>query len=181
MLSLLLVLFLASCSGIKTNMSETMVDFEFTTEDHGTLSLDNLEGEWWIASFIYTNCRAICPRTTTNLVIVQNDLKELDLHPEIVSFSIDPERDTPEVLTDYAEEYQVDLENWTFLTGYDFDKIKEISEGPFKTPLSAGGLDQRAHGYHIFLVNPEGDIIKKYNAMDLEDLDNLVEDLEVVL
>ena len=50
---------------------------------------------------------------------------------ELVSFTVDPEFDTPEVLKEYAKSYEIDLNNWTFLTGYDYDTIEELSVKSF--------------------------------------------------
>lgn len=183
-LSLLVILtiFLAACGNeIETNMSESMVDFEFMTQDEETLKLDDLEGEWWIANFMYTNCRAVCPTTTANLADVQQQLKADGLNPQIVSFSVDPANDKPEVLKAYAEEYDADLETWSFLTGYDFDTIQEISQDTFKTVLEEGAAEQRSHGFSFFLINPDGDIIKKYDGMSSNELNILVNDVKAVL
>lgn len=176
------ILLLVACDEkIETNMSESMVDFEFTTQDEETLNLEDLKGEWWVANFMYTNCRTICPKTTAHLAGVQQELKKDDLHPQIVSFSVDPSYDTPEILKEYAKGFDADLDAWSFLTGYDFETIQEISEKTFKTALQEGAIGQRSHGFDFFLINPEGNIIKKYDGMSQNELDILVNDLKTVL
>src|SRR5690625_7499538 len=58
---ILVVFFLAACGeDIETNMSENVADFDFTTQDKGNLSLDDLEWEWWVADLIFTNCTTVC-------------------------------------------------------------------------------------------------------------------------
>lgn len=181
-LVLFLTLFLVACGDkIETNMSEAMVDFEFTTQDEEKLGLDDLKDDWWVANFMYTNCRTVCPRTTANLAELQQVLKEDGLHPQIVSFSVEPSYDQPEVLKEYAEGYDADLDTWSFLTGYEFETIKEISEGTFKTVLEEGAVGQRSHGYSFFLVDPDGNIVKKYDGMSADSLDLLMNDLKAVL
>lgn len=181
-LFIFVIVFLVACSGkIDTNMSEPMTDFEFTTQDEKQLSLNDLDGEWWIANFMYTNCTMICPMTTANLVEVQQELKHSDLTPQIVSFSVDPSYDTPEVLKDYAKKYGADLETWDFLTGYDFTTIKELSEGTFKSALNEGAMEQRSHGFSFYLINPDSEIVKKYDGMNFDEIDILIEDLKTVL
>src|SRR5690625_5292102 len=104
---------LSACGNeIDTNMSESMVEFEFLTQDNETLSLDDLKGDWWISYFSYTNCRTVCPRTTAHMVDVQNELKENGLYPQIISFNVDPSNDTQEDLKEYADKYGVDLDTW---------------------------------------------------------------------
>lgn len=166
---------------LDVNMSEQMVDFSFTTQNETTLSLDDLEGEWWVANFMYTNCRAICPITTANLVRVQDQLNTDNLHPRIISFSIDPAYDSPDTLHAYAEDYGADLDSWTFLTGYEFKEIQEIAQETFHFPLSEGAQNQRAHGYNFYLVHPEGEIVKEYDGMSEADLELLIQDLESIL
>lgn len=179
-----IVLVLSACSEeVEPTMESTVPDFEFTTQDEDTLSNEDLEGKWWVADFIFTNCETVCIPMTNNMVTVQEKLNEADVdNVEIVSFSIEPERDTPEVLKEYAENFSADLSNWTFLTGYDFETIQEISIKNFKNMVEAApeGEDQILHGTYFFLVNPEGEIIKNYTGTETEDIDQLVEDLKNV-
>ncbi len=84
------------------------------------MSLDNLKGKWWIADFIFTNWTTVCLPMTNNKSILQRKLKDNNLDVQLVSFSVDPDFDSPEVLKEYAEQYGVDFSNWSFLTGYDF-------------------------------------------------------------
>ncbi|WP_373895235.1 SCO family protein [Virgibacillus natechei] len=178
-----LVLFLVACGDIETNMSEDVADFEFTTQDNGTLSLDDLEGEWWIADFVFTNCTTVCLSMTPNMSRLQSTLEEENIDAQLVSFSVDPDYDTPEVLKEYANEYEADLSNWTFLTGYDFETIKEFSITSFRSMVAepAPDSDQVTHGTSFFLVNPEGEVIKQYDGVDVNVVDLIVEDLKAVL
>ncbi|REB08562.1 SCO family protein [Sporosarcina sp. BI001-red] len=176
------LLILSACKKqIETNMSETVPDFEYTTQDDKPFGLKDLNGEWWIAYFSYTHCTTVCPRTTANMVDVQKDLKEEGLSPRIVSFGIDPANDTPEVLRQYAEDYGADLHSFTFLTGYDFETVRDLSINTFKAVLETGALDQRTHSYYFYLINPDGEIVKKYNGLSGEDNDVLVDDVKTVL
>ena len=105
---------------IETNMNETVAWFSFTTQDHGTLQLDDLKGEWWIADFIFTNCTTVCLPMTANMSYLQDRLEEENIPVQLVSFTVDPERDKPEVLKQYAEQHHANFANWHFLAGYDF-------------------------------------------------------------
>ena len=182
---ILFILFLGACGAeIESNMPKdsTVADFEFTTQDGDTLSLDDLKGEWWIADFIFTNCTTVCIPMTTNMVTLQEMMKEEDLDAQIVSFSVDPEVDTPEVLTNYAAGYGADLSNWTFLTGYDFETIKELSLESFYADLrQEPDSDQVTHVVRFYLVNPEGEIIKSYTGTSHDEIEAIVEDLKKVL
>jgi len=177
-------LLMASCNEeIDTNMSEEVDDFSFTTQDEETLTLNDLKGEWWIADFIFTNCTTVCLPMTRNMKALQDDINEENLDVQLVSFSVDPDYDTPEVLREYAEEYDADLDNWTFLTGYDFDTIKEFSIKSFRSMVKEPqpGDDQVTHGTSFFLVNPEGKIIKQYDGTQSDELEQILDDLKTVL
>lgn len=181
---LVLILFLAACGKgeIESNMSKQIEDFEFTTQDNEQLGLDDLKGKWWIADFIFTNCTSVCIPMTYNMSQLQTKLKEENLAVELVSFTVDPDVDSPEVLKEYAESYQVDLSNWNFLTGYDFDTIKEFAINSFMTGVKEEpDSDQITHGVRFFLVNPEGEIIKNYMGTEAEEMDAIIEDLKKVL
>src|SRR5690625_295732 len=183
--SSILILTLTACGGsqIETNMSEKITDFEFTTQDNETFGLDDLKGNYWVADFVFTNCTTVCLPMTTNMSYLQDQINVKGLEDvEIFSISVDPDYDTLEVLKEYAEDYEADLSNWTFLTGYDFDTIKELSIKSFKNMVQEApeGSDQVTHGTSFFLVDPDGKVIKAYQGTDKEDMDNILEDLKEV-
>ncbi|MBR3117768.1 SCO family protein [Oceanobacillus profundus] len=184
LLHILLAFILIGCSSeaIETNMSEKVDDFQFTTQDNESLGLKDLEGQWWIADFIFTNCTTVCLPMTANMAELQSRMKDENLDVQLVSFSVDPDYDTPEVLKEYGERYQADFGNWSFLTGYDFQTIKELSIKSFKNlvkePLE--GDNQVMHGTRFYLVNPEGEVIKGYDGISSSEIDIIVGDLRAV-
>lgn len=183
--SSILLLALSACGGgenIETTMSEEVPDFEFTTQDNETLTTDDLKGTYWVADFVFTNCTTVCLPMTSNMAYLQDLINEEGLDTQLVSFSVDPDYDSPEVLKEYAEESGADLENWTFLTGYDFQTIKELSIKTFKNMVQEPpeGSDQVTHGTSFFLVNPEGEVIKNYNGVQKNNMDDIFEDLKEV-
>ncbi|MFB3819717.1 MAG: SCO family protein [Candidatus Methylomirabilales bacterium] len=91
-------------------------DFALTERSGRTITRADLLGKVWIANFIYTQCTETCPLQSVKVAQLQAEFRgEKDLR--LVSITVDPERDTPEVLARYAERYQADLERWLFLTG----------------------------------------------------------------
>ena len=178
------VLFLVGCGGnIDSNMSKEVKDFEFTTQDNDKLSLQDLNGEWWVADFVFTNCVTVCPPMTSNMSKLQTKMKDEKLEAQLVSFTVDPEFDTPEVLKEYAKSYEIDLNNWTFLTGYDYDTIEELSVKSFGSVVAPPptGSDQVIHGTSFFLVSPEGKAVKSYSGVDAEEVNLIINDLKKVL
>jgi len=188
------VLVLAACGGDNSNnntesnqgpatnaISEGIEPFEATTQNGDTMTLEDLNGKWWVANFVFTNCTTVCPPMTRNMKVLQDKLGEESIeNVQLVSFSVDPERDTPEVLTEYANDHGADFVNWSFLTGYDFETIKNISMNSFKSMLMEPpeGDDQITHTVAFFLVNPEGEVVSKFDGTKADDMDAIVAELK---
>jgi cytochrome oxidase Cu insertion factor (SCO1/SenC/PrrC family) len=91
-------------------------DFALIDQRGRPLRLSDLAGKVWIASFVFTNCPDECPLMTSEMARLQSDLAHVaDLR--LVSISVDPDRDTPAVLLQYAERLNADPDRWFFLTG----------------------------------------------------------------
>src|SRR5467141_2759697 len=92
--------------------------FTLTSQDGAPVALADLRGKVVALAFIYTGCPDICPMLTQKMVDVQDALgAEFGAKVAFVSITLDPERDTPEVLNDYAQFWGAKPEGWTFLTG----------------------------------------------------------------
>jgi len=168
-------------SKIQTNMAEKVSDFEFVDQDGVSGNTKDYEGEYWIADLIFTNCTTVCIPMTSNMKKLQDKMIEEDLtNIELVSFSVDPDYDTTDVLTEYADDYEADLGNWSFVTGYEFDEIKELSIKSFRSMLQEPlpGDDQVTHGTRFFLINPQGEVIKNYDGMNGKVVDEIINDLK---
>lgn len=165
-------------------MSSTVDPFEFTDQHDESFSSEELQGDWWISYFFYTNCKMVCPRTTANILDIQEKLEDAGLTPPIVGFSVDPDFDTPEVLQEFSKDYGIKNDNnIIFLTGYDFDTIKDLSNTSFQTVLDGGGPEDHvyAHSTAFFLINPDGEVVKRYDGLSQEDYEKLIEDVEKVM
>ena len=94
----------------------TLPPFSLTSDKNTPLDNASLAGKVWIADFIFTSCAGPCPAMTRSMAAVA---KKLELYPEVafVSVSVDPETDTPEVLSRYGEKFGANPERWHFLTG----------------------------------------------------------------
>lgn len=158
-------------------------DFEATDQSGKTVSLSDLKGKVWIADFAFTSCTSVCPPMTANMVKLQKKMNEADIPIQIVSFSVDPKRDTPEIRKKFITERGGDLTNWSFLGGYSFDDVKEISELSFKSAVAepTEGTDQFTHGTSFFLVNQEGTIVKRYNGYQDVPYDKIIEHAKILI
>jgi len=178
-------LLLAACGNslpIETNMKETVASFSYTTQHDEPFGLEDLEDKWWIADFIFTNCETVCLPMTSNMAQLQENILSEGLDVHLVSFSVDPDYDTPEVLKEYGDEYGADYDSWTFLTGYSFQEIKELSVKSFRAPLKEPerGSDQVMHDTRFFLVDPNGKIVKGYDGVPVDTIDEIIDDLLVL-
>ena len=150
--------------------------FEFTNSDGNTVTLDNLKGKVWVADFIFTTCTMACPMMTGNMNIVHKKFKKND-NVRLVSISVYPEYDTPEVLKNYASQYDADTEKWLFLTGKE-DAVKDIIRDGFKI---GDYEDIIFHSEKFALVDKKGIIRAYYNGMKSEDMKQLEKDINVLL
>jgi cytochrome oxidase Cu insertion factor (SCO1/SenC/PrrC family) len=91
-------------------------DFALTDQTGHPVHKADLEGKVWVANFIFTSCSDECPLMTAEMAQLQSDLAHVPAL-RLVSISVDPERDTPAVLSQYADRFNVDPERWFFLTG----------------------------------------------------------------
>ena len=133
-----LILLLTACGGeqYEGEFSFEIEDFTFINQDNEEISKRDLDGEFWVANFIFTNCVTVCPPMTSNMADLQSQLGEAGLdHVNLVSFTADPERDTPETLKEFGESRGASFHNWDFLTGYEFEEIQDYSVDSFKSAL----------------------------------------------
>ena len=176
-----LLLVLTACGEeYEGDFSYEVQDFSFTNQDGETVAKSDLDGKFWVADFIFTNCETVCPPMTSNMAKLQNQLTEAGLDDvHLVSFSVDPENDTPEALKEYGESRDAAFGNWDFLTGYEFDEIKEFSIKSFKSPVELDpNSDQVMHVTSFFLVSPEGNAIKRYTGTMPAEIEKIVADIE---
>jgi protein SCO1/2 len=93
-------------------------DFALTSQDGAEVTLESLRGKVLAVAFIYTWCPDVCPMLTDKMARVQDDLgADFGAKIAFVSITVDPERDTPEVLKEYAQAFDADFAGWSFLTG----------------------------------------------------------------
>jgi protein SCO1/2 len=157
-------------------------DFVLTDQDGRTLRSRDLGGKVLLVSFIFTTCNGTCPATTHRMCQIDDELKKRGLSKEdrvhLVSITLDPVRDTPEVLRNYMSLYDASPSHWSFLTGPP-DRVAKViaSWGMWARPAANGQLD---HPSRIFLVDRTGRIREIYNLNFLK-LNWVAEDIELLL
>ena len=158
----------------------TVPAFELVNQSGQPFGSAQLAGKIWIADFIYTTCPGPCPMISSRMSELQKPLEKSDVH--LVSFSVDPEKDTPQVLRGYAEKLQADPARWDFLTGPK-SAIYKLSHDGFKLAVSDGSGEQGipVHSTRMVLVDRHGDIRGYYDATEADAITKLVADTSHLL
>ncbi|MGF2615812.1 SCO family protein [Rossellomorea vietnamensis] len=177
--------FLAACGngGFKADHNWKVQDFSYTNQNNETVSLEDLKGKVWLAAFIFTNCDTVCPPMTYNMTLLQEELQEKGIEDyQIVSFSVDPEVDTPEALSEYISKYDADTSKWDLVTGYSQDHISKFAEKSFKSLVADDpNSDQVVHQTSFYLVNQEGRTVKSYSGYEDVPFDQIALDMEALI
>ena len=164
----------------------TVPDFSFTERSGEPFGLEELRGHIWLADFIFTNCAGTCPIMTSQMNALQTAFAQEKLDVRLVSFTVDPERDTPEVLRRFAEGYGAEQERWFFITGPG-EQMQKLAKEGFLLAAATGGDAEEAiiHSNRFVLVDRAGRIRKYYdgtaeniNQEILRDLKALFEEKE---
>ena len=175
---LLLVTFLFKDSSILDDLpiSGSVPDFEFTDSNGETITREDMEGKVWVADFIFTTCTMACPIMTGNMNLIHKSFKD-DNNVRIISISVYPEYDTPEVLKEYASRYNANTDRWHFLTGPE-ESVKNI----IKTGFKIGDYEDIIfHSEKFALVDVRGNIRGYYSGMETEDMSKLKKDIKRLL
>ena len=151
-------------------------EFEFVNSGQEMITLNNLKGKVWVADFIFTTCTMACPMMTGNMNIIHKKYKKND-DVRLVSISVYPEYDTPEVLTKYASQYDANTSRWYFLTGEE-STVKRVIKDGFKI---GDYEDIIFHSEKFALVDKKGMIRAYYNGMKTEDMKKLKKDINSLL
>ncbi len=158
----------------------TIADFRLTDQRAAPFTGESVAGQPWLAAFMFTRCPTICPQITARMREVQTLAKQKQVPLRLVSFSVDPDFDTPAVLAAYADKYGVDQASWSFVTG-DNAVIRGTAEYGFKLSVegtasaSAPGFGI-SHGSHLVLLDGKRTIRGYYRSSEPESVARIVAD-----
>jgi len=155
--------------------------FVLLNQDSMPFDSQQLEGKVHVADFMFTSCPGICPVMTSQMQRLQEMTKNYPPF-QILSFTVDPDRDTPSKLKAYAQQHRADLKRWTFLTG-SMDSIYKVGIkgyylGMQKDSTEPGGY---LHSGRFVLVDGKGLIRGYYDGTNVNDVNRLRDDLAVLL
>jgi len=159
-------------------------EFALVDSDGRRFGSVELKGQVYIVSFFFTSCRSICSAIMHGMARLQARLDDRGIQGiRLVSISVDPGHDTPEVLRTYGRDLAVKPERWTVLTG-DPETIRAVVVDGFKTPLvpataTLAGPIEIAHTGKVVLVDGSGGIRGYYDSDDigLDEVFNRAQDL----
>lgn len=166
---------------------QTIPSFNLVDEKGQNFSSSSLKGKIYIASFFFTRCGTICPKTTGQLSRVQDTFNQ-DPDLKLISISVDPVFDHPEKLQKYAKRFDANEGQWTFLTGEKKVIYPLILKG-FHVPLADASEYDAAiknpdetfiHSERLVLVDKEGVIRGFYVGTDKKEVDRLLVEIKVL-
>jgi protein SCO1/2 len=167
------------------SLSMPLPAFRLTNERGEPFGSKELEGRVWVADFVFTSCPTACPKLTARMAEIQHRTRNLGDAFHLVTFTVDPENDTPERLAAYAAKHRASKSRWTFLTGplgeLETTVVKGFKVAMGKEESSPGsGIFSIFHGERLVLVDAKGNIRGYYEATD-EGTDALLRDIGLIV
>lgn len=166
-------------------------EFSLTNEFNKPFGSKDLKGKYYIANFMFSSCPTTCPALMEKMDIIQNRIRGLGTKAAIVTFTVDPTTDTPDVLYKYARKRKTNPFIWNFLTGTTADLQKIVVDG-FKVPMGNKEAIQKklgaetvtmmdiAHSEKVVLVDDKGQV-RGYYSTDKENMNHLMIDLGLLV
>ncbi|MGH8047529.1 MAG: SCO family protein [Chthoniobacterales bacterium] len=156
----------------------TVPDFSFTTETGATITKKSLLGKIWIADFIFTRCAGPCPLMTEKMRQIQTASRNLDRgNIQLLSVTVDPTYDTPEVLARYGGKIGSNPDHWSFATG-EPEKIEQFITKGMLLGLSKDGEGMPVHAQKFVVVDREGYVRAYHDLGDAAVLQDVIADID---
>lgn len=149
--------------------------FALIDQDGQPLAKENLLGKVWVADFVFTRCAGPCPMMTERMAGLQKTVKNAEV--KLVSFTVDPEHDTPKVLQAYGKKYGADTARWVMATG-NLGTIFDVAAGMKIAAKPAEGETPIIHSTKFVLVDREGWIRGYYDGQDDAAISQLTHDAD---
>lgn len=156
--------------------------FSLIERSGATVTRDDLRGRVWVADFVFTRCAGPCPELTLRMRSLQQALQDRKDDVRLVSFTLDPEYDTPSVLQEYAKRNRADERQWLFLTGADQKTIHDmIRNGFLQSVIAAKDGEPIVHSTYFVLVDRQGQIRGFYDGLDPTTKKKILGDMDWLL
>ncbi len=166
---------------IKKGEAKKVGSFKFTNQDGKTLDGKFVEGKVWVACFFFTTCPSICPKMISGMGDIQKQYANDD-RLRMVSFTVDPGKDTPEVLKEYAKNRNIDLKQWNLLTGDKRDLYRYArKELTLMATDGDGGPQDFIHSDRLVLIDQNNFIRGYYDGTEPGEVKQLISDIKKIL
>lgn len=168
---------LVACGGAELPVLGTVPPFALTAQDGTPLTADALRGRVWVVDFIFTRCPDVCPVLTQRMRRVREALPGGADGVQVVSLSVDPAHDTPDVLRAYADRHRATSSDWRFATG-PRDAIARLLREGFMVAFADDGPPAQpiTHSDRFVLVDRQLRLRGFYHGTDPDDVERLVRD-----
>lgn len=159
--------------------------FILTERSGKNITNQDLAGKIWVADFIYTTCPGPCPLITASMAKLQDEVAH-DPRVQLVTFTVDPQTDTPPVLAAYANKFAADPDRWWFLTGPEKSLYALIQNGFYQVVQDNRGLPPQAgqfqvtHSTKLALVDAEGEVRGFYDGVGTDGRTALLHDIKIL-
>ena len=157
-------------------------NFKLFNQNGKIITNETLKHKIYIADFFFTSCSTICPLMTKNMKYVDSSLRNFSKHISLLSFTINPDFDTPKVLRRYRSKYKISSKNWLFLRGNE-KQTHQLGIEHFKVfaTRDENVSDGFAHSGAFTLVDKEGFVRGVYLGTDKKEVDKLIKDVKLLL
>ena len=163
--------------------------FSLVDERGQPVTEEALRGHPTVVDFVFTRCDNICPTMSMRMHGIQDKTFDAGKRLKLVSFTVDPTHDTPQVLADYAKIHQADDSRWRFVTiapGQSPDKLRTLIQDIFKNSMKVTGTQDNGapavgHTPYFMLIDGDLHIRGAYNSGDLPRLDELMRDARYLI
>jgi protein SCO1/2 len=174
-------IFLKNNESVEKSIPHKIESFTLLNQDGVDFGSENLKGKIHVANFIFTSCTHICPKMTTNMTAVENEFLD-DSELSLVSYTVTPWIDSPEVLKRYKEEFTQNSNNWIFLTGKKAE-IYSIARKSYFAEEEIGFTKDSTdflHTEHFLLVDKSLRIRGIYNGTLGLEMEQLIKDINTL-
>ncbi len=155
-----------------------IADFLFVNQDDKAISIDKWSNKIVVANFFFTHCPVICPKMTKSLIRVNEAFAD-ELSLQFASFTVDPERDSPETLKKFAVRFGLNTKKWDLLTG-DKKELYKTARNSFMLVATDGdgGPDDFIHSENLVLIDQQKRIRGYYDGTSKKEVDQLITDIK---
>lgn len=161
---------------------KTMPPMAFTTHENKAFATESLKGKYVLVNFYFTSCHGICPMLTANMRSLLKLIKKQD-DLQIISVSVDPVKDTPEVIKAFRSKYAIASDNWVFLTGPQ-DEVFRMARTAFNADTFTKDINRDLrdflHTENFYLLDKNAFLRGVYRAKGMGDLGRLITELDTL-